>query len=809
MKDYSERGRELEDYSFLDFSLDTYPERKRVDNPRNQRVHFIEGSGRECQARVVRSPGHETLPSILGPWFPRNDDARDRGFYCASMMALLMPWRKLQEIEGESFEASFDIWKGKTAQSNLDVMENIQFYHDASQRANKRRQEDPQSFQKEPDMDKHLDRQVPTESHDTSFLTEEDVEIARDNCLARRDVDHGELALAIAYNVGIFRDVESKGVGRSAKIAKPGDLLQYAQWDAQIKTHVKQDLNRRFVVDNTVSILPHAPRTPEAERPEVIALRENMETAHPFISEVPLNKEQRRAFDIVYSHLKATLAGRKPPQLQMLIIGEGGTGKTVVINELTAMFASMGASNILAKTATSGVAATLISGTTLHNWAALPMIIRRKDGWVERPSKKTKLRRERNITPTEYLVVDEVSMGTTEVFEATSAVAGFIKKDSAEPTQAFGGINVILVGDFHQFPPPGREDLALYNSKPRTKTAVIGRAIFEQFETVVVLREQNRIRDVRWMEILRHARTGECTENDIGEIRKLVMTEPDCDVPNFEQEPWLSAVLVTPRHGVRNPWNEAATMRHCAGTGNILYTFNAEDTVGKERNGLSMRERVIVAGLREKKTARLPNRISIAVGMKAMVTWNISTDVDLANGARGVVVDIVLDLREDPGTRFNPEVTLRYPPAMILFKPVNKTTIKFTGLAEGLIPIFPTESSFSIDLPSGSKTSVTRRQLALTPSYSFTDYRSQGQTIENVIIDIGRVPSGSLNAFNAYVALSRSRGRDSIRLLRDFDDKLFTTHPSSELAAEDDRLERLDLSTIQMYEGGYYDSWNI
>ena len=157
MRDYSERGRELEDYSFLDFSLDTYPERKHVDNPRNQRVHFIEGSGRECQAQVVRSPGHETLPSFLGPWFPRNDDARDRGFYCASMMALLTPWRKLQEIEGKSFEASFDVWKGKTAQSNLDVMENIQFYHDASQRANKCRQEDPQSFQKEPDMDKHLD----------------------------------------------------------------------------------------------------------------------------------------------------------------------------------------------------------------------------------------------------------------------------------------------------------------------------------------------------------------------------------------------------------------------------------------------------------------------------------------------------------------------------------------------------------------------------------------------------------------------------------------------------------------------------
>ena len=79
--------------------------------------------------------------------------------------------------------------------------------------------------------------------------------------------------------------------------------------------------------------------------------------------------------------------------------------------------------------------------------------------------------------------------------------------------------------------------------------------------------------------------------------------------------------------------------------------------------------------------------------------------------------------------------------------------------------------------------------MALTPSYLFTDYRSQGQAIKNVIIDIGRVPSSSLNAFNVYVALSRSRGQDSIRLLWDFDDKLFTTHPSSELAAKDNKLE--------------------
>ena len=192
-----------------------------------------------------------------------------------------------------------------------------------------------------------------------------------------------------------------------------------------------------------------------------------------------------------------------------------------------------------------------------------------------------------------------------------------------------------------------------------------------------------------------------------------------------------------------------------------------------------------------------------------MVTWNISTDADLANSAWGDIVDIVLDPREEVESAKGTNVCLKYPPAMILFKPTNKCTIKFPGLAEGLIPLFLTESSFSIEMSSGSKISITRRQLALTASYLFTDYRAQGQTIEYVLIDLGRVPSGSLSPFNAYVSLLRSCGCNTIRLLRNFNDKLFTTHPLNELRAEDERLERLDHMTTEKYEAGYHNSWNI
>ncbi|KAI6006906.1 hypothetical protein EDD15DRAFT_2153034 [Pisolithus albus] len=91
--------------------------------------------------------------------------------------------------------------------------------------------------------------------------------------------------------------------------------------------------------------------------------------------------------------------------------------------------------------------------------------------------------------------------------------------------------------------------------------------------------------------------------------------------------------------------------------------------------------------------------------------------------------------------------------------------------------------------------SVRRRQFPITPAYAFTDYRSQGQTLSSVIIDIATPPSGTLNLFNLYVALSRSHGRCNIRLLRDFDEKLFQKTHCNELLAEDDRLEELNCRT--------------
>jgi len=96
---------------------------------------------------------------------------------------------------------------------------------------------------------------------------------------------------------------------------------------------------------------------------------------------------------------------------------------------------------------------------------------------------------------------------------------------------------------------------------------------------------------------------------------------------------------------------------------------------------------------------------------------------------------------------------------------------------------------------------VNRLQFPITGAYAFTDYRAQGQTIPFVIIDIGKVPTGgTLNLFNLYVALSRSKGRDTIRLLRNFDDGMFLKAHTPVLTEEDKRLAELNKKTKEWYE---------
>jgi hypothetical protein len=86
-----------------------------------------------------------------------------------------------------------------------------------------------------------------------------------------------------------------------------------------------------------------------------------------------LNEEQRRAYDIVDQHLQETMKGGNPSQLLMAIPGEGGVGKSKLIQTMTKNFENHNVSNWWVKGAYTGIAASLIDGKTLHVLDGIPV----------------------------------------------------------------------------------------------------------------------------------------------------------------------------------------------------------------------------------------------------------------------------------------------------------------------------------------------------------------------------------------------------------------------------------------------------
>ena len=149
----------------------------------------------------------------------------------------------------------------------------------------------------------------------------------------------------------------------------------------------------------------------------------------------------------------------------------------------------------------------------------------------------------------------------------------------------------------------------------------MGRKIYEKFQTVVVLKRQMRSADPRWNLLLKNARVGKCTEEDLQILNSLKL---DPRQSQYGEGLWDDAVLVTPRHSVRNAWNAAALERHCHKEKVQKITVPAQDIV--HGRGLNLSERVQVAkrdGKRSRTTTEhstdLPRTVDIALGMKVMI----------------------------------------------------------------------------------------------------------------------------------------------------------------------------------------------
>jgi hypothetical protein len=303
-----------------------------------------------------------------------------------------------------------------------------------------------------------------------------------------------------------------------------------------------------------------------------------------------------------------------------------------------------------------------------------------------------------------------------------------------------------------------------------------------------------------WWLFLQRLRHGLIQQNDINMLQSLIISNCNDEFSNLKKEEWASAPLITPRHAVRKFWNQTALRKWCKQTGHPLFVCSAHDTIhgrdlsSSKRNALSARTNTE----NHRRQKDLPDVIELAIGMKVMVTSNVDTDLNITNSARGEIVDIILHPNEPPLSS-TPIIVLKHPPAFILVKLSRTRAPQLDGLSNGVVPVEVSTQTLQILMKNAKgkiiKKTIKHRQFLITAAYAFTDYRSQGQTIPYAILDLASPPTGKLTLFNLYVALSHSKGHSSVRLLQDFDDKVFKQSHDPALILEDERLESLNEKT--------------
>src|SRR3990167_64467 len=130
------------------------------------------------------------------------------------------------------------------------------------------------------------------------------------------------------------------------------------------------------------------------------------------------------------------------------LTGEPGSGKTHTINEFVAWLRASGIEPSV--TAATGIAATHVGGLTLHSWSGIGIAESLSRADVDRIAGKEHIAK--RIQKAKVLIIEEISMLSAATFEMADAVCREVRRVD----KPFGGLTVILVGDFFQLPPISR-----------------------------------------------------------------------------------------------------------------------------------------------------------------------------------------------------------------------------------------------------------------------------------------------------------------------------------------------------------------
>ncbi|HVW82549.1 MAG TPA: AAA family ATPase [Candidatus Paceibacterota bacterium] len=396
----------------------------------------------------------------------------------------------------------------------------------------------------------------------------------------------------------------------------------------------------------------------------------------------------------------------------VFLTGEPGSGKSYVVGSYVEWLRARGLEP--AVTAATGIAAAQISGMTVHSWSGIGVRERLSAAEVDQIASKEHVAR--RVARTSTLVVDEVSMLSAALLEALDAVCKEIRRSE----RPFGGLQLVLVGDFFQLPPVLRRSSG---GGERQSLFCYDSAAWRELNPLICyLGEQHRQEDREYLEVLSAIRRGEVEELHYERINARRI-EPG-QAPRLGEAPRLYS------HNADVDRENAAELAKLPGAPRA-FLMSARGAPA------------LVEGL--KRGCLSPERLELKEGAAVMFTKNSPTG-RYVNGTLGRVIGF-----DAAGL---PIVEMRSPspgsvrPAPYIAEPV-EWQVEENGNVRAAIS-----------------------QLPLRLAYAMTVHKSQGQSLDAALVDLSR----AFEYGQGYVALSRVRTLAGLHLAG-INERALLVHP--------------------------------
>ena len=403
------------------------------------------------------------------------------------------------------------------------------------------------------------------------------------------------------------------------------------------------------------------------------------------------------------------------------LTGGGGVGKSYLLSAIYTQLPGMrkrldGKLLRIQMCALTGCAALLLGhkAKTIHSWAGIGLgkgTVQELYTKIKRNSKAIK-----NWHGTDLLIIDEISMMTGELLDKLNALAKRIRSDK----RPFGGMQVLLVGDFFQLPPVTRNEEVVFAFESESWKEIVGM----NAELTVIQRQKDEV----FQAILREARVGALTPGSCAILRAHQGLDWRANK--------ITPTLLFPRRMEVEMINDS-NLRALTGQRHMYRASLSYD--GKMPSGFTEKDEGFQRALTSfDNESAYAVELEIALNAQVMLIANLDPDSGLVNGSRGVLTEFC-------GTGL---------PVVEFVNGVKKIIGNHAWPVEGY--------EF-----------VSRSQIPLRLAYACTIHRSQGSSLDAALVDIG---PGTFEYGQAYVALSRARSLEAL-YVHDFDPAAFRAHP--------------------------------